>query len=108
MADHDEENWPFGRIHRKLDRILALLNDILQEEEIMAGEMDVLTAAVAAEATVEQSVIALLVGVKAALDNLIATGATPAALTALSATIGANTAVMAAAVVANTPATPAA
>lgn len=65
--------------------------------------LDDLTAAVAAEDTVVDSAITLLQGLKAALDAAIASN-NPAALTALSNSIGAKTKALSDAVVANTPA----
>jgi hypothetical protein len=71
----------------------------------MAGELDALTAAVNQATTVEQSAIVLLQGLKAALDDAIASG-NPAALTALSQQLGAQTQALSDAIIANTPATP--
>lgn len=88
---------------QKLDRILSMLATVIQKENIMAGELDQLTKDVAAESTVDDSVIALLTGIKAQLDAAIASG-NPAALTALSTSLQASQAKMAAAIVANTPA----
>jgi hypothetical protein len=82
-----------------------LLNLILTGVTKMAGELDALTAAVQRNSDVEDSAIVLLQGLKAALDAAIASG-NPAALTALSTTIGAKADALAAAVVANTPAAP--
>ena len=88
-------------IQRKLEKIMAAIDD--------------LTAAVAAEDTEIASAIALLNGIPAlittAVNAAIANGATPAMLaqiTALAADVQAHTASLAAAVVANTPAAPAA
>lgn len=70
--------------------------------------MSVLTdlqAAVAAEDTVIASAMTLLQGLKTQLDDAIASG-NPAALTALSADIGAQTTALAKAITDNTPATP--
>ena len=69
----------------------------------MSAELDALKAAVARDTDVENSAITLLQGLKAALDAAIAAN-DPAALTALSASLGANSDALAAAVVANTPA----
>jgi hypothetical protein len=81
----------FHHINQKLIIIMAALDD--------------LTAQVARNSDVEDSAIALLQGLKKALDAAIASG-NPAALTALSTQLGAKTDALAAAVVANTPATP--
>jgi hypothetical protein len=71
----------------------------------MAAELDKVEADVAAENTVIDSAVALLAGLKAELDAAIASG-DPNRLTALSASIEAKTAALAAAVTANTPAAP--
>lgn len=84
----------------KLDQIIALLNQ--STGTIMTALTD-LQAAVAAEDTVIDSALVLLQGLKAALD---AAGTDPAALSALSADIGAKTAALSAAIVTNTPASP--
>jgi hypothetical protein len=73
---------------------------IRMENKIMAA-LDDLQAAVAAEDTVVDSAVALLQGLKAALD---AAGTDPVKLSALSADITAKTASLSAAVAANTPA----
>lgn len=75
----------------------------LNEGFIMAGELDALKAAVTRDTEVESSAVALLQGLKAALDAAIASN-DPAALTALSASLGKSTDDLAAAVAANTPA----
>lgn len=67
----------------------------------MAGELDTLTTDVANGATVEQSAIVLLQGLKAALD---AAGTDPAKLAALSASLESSNQALADAIVANTPA----
>ena len=99
MADEDFDD-PFDlpdeastrEIRRKLDQILR------GQQEIMA-DLTTLTADVAAETTVNQSAIALLQGLKAALD---AAGTDPVALAALSTQLETNTSALAAAVTANT------
>lgn len=92
--------WNIG--HR-FDEVLYVLNTLKERIDKMAGELDALKAAVQANTTVEESAITLLQGLKAKLDAAIAAG-DPAALTALSNDIGAETAKLAAAVTANTPA----
>ncbi len=103
-----------GRIARRLHHlhthptvtwthdVTTKLDTILKEERAMANELADLQAAVAKEDTVVDSAIVLLQGIKAALDAAIAAG-NPAALTALSADIGAKTDALSAAIVANTP-----
>lgn len=92
-----------GHIARMLDKIFSAVNDLKQEITKMAGELTSLQAAVQKNTDAEESAITLLQGLKAALDAAIASG-DPAALTALSTSIGAETDKLAAAVVANTPA----
>lgn len=69
----------------------------------MAGELDALTAEVAAEETVEDSAIALINGFAA---QITAAGTDPAKLTALTTSIKAKSDQLAAAVTANTVAAP--
>ena len=69
----------------------------------MAGELAALQANVAKNTDVIESAITLLGNIKALLDAAIASG-DPAALTALSATLGAEDDKLAAAIVASTPA----
>jgi len=89
-------------VETKLDQVINMLHDVLLKEAEMAGELDALKAAVAAEDTVIQSAIVLLQGLKAALDAAIASN-NPADLVALSADIGAQTAALSAAITTNTP-----
>lgn len=86
-------------------QVITLLTQILTGVTKMSTELDTLTAAVQRNSDAEDSAITLLQGLKAALDAAIASG-NPAALTALSAQIGAKTDALAAAIVANTPAAP--
>ena len=97
-ADIDRVLW-------RLDYIIAVLWAILGEESKMAGELDSLRSQVEQSVTVERSAIVLLQGLKAALDDAIASG-NPGALTDLSAQLGASAGALADAVVANTPASP--
>ena len=69
----------------------------------MANELNDLTAKVTAIVDVSESVIVLLTGIKQKLDDAIAAN-NPAALAALSASLGTETDKLAAAIVANTPA----
>lgn len=69
----------------------------------MSAALDNLTAKVTAEETVISSAIALITGIKAALDEALAANDT-AAIQALSDKIGADTQALADAVTANTPA----
>ena len=82
---------------------LKLLRKILNEVSKMSAALDNLTAKVTAEETVISSAIALITGIKAALDEALAANDT-AAIQALSDKIGADTQALADAVTANTPA----
>jgi hypothetical protein len=92
--------WPWDA---KLDAILAILKTMNTREVKMAGELDALKADVAAQGTVIDSAVKLLQGLKAALDAAIASG-DMSQVAAVNAQIEAQTAALAAAVVANTPA----
>ncbi len=102
----------FQRKHRdNSDRdLLFLIMEqnyfIIEKLQIMAGELDALKQQVADSITVEESAITLIEGLKEKLDAAIAAG-DPAALQALSDSLGAEKDKLAAAVTANTPAEPA-
>jgi hypothetical protein len=76
---------------------------LIRKLEMLMAAIDNLTAAVAAQTTVEQSVVTLLTQLSASLQAAIASG-NPAAVQAAADTITSNTAALAAAVTANTPA----
>jgi outer membrane murein-binding lipoprotein Lpp len=80
-----------------------ILRTILNEVRAMGARLDELTAKVTANSAVVDSAVELLNGLKERLDAAIASG-DPAELEALSASLGADTAELAAAVAANTPA----
>jgi hypothetical protein len=86
--------------------LAAILHHLSQIEGRIMSALSDLQAAVAQEDTAIASAITLLQGLKSALDAAIASG-DPAALQALSTDIGNQTAALAAAVTANTPAAPA-
>lgn len=92
-----------GHIVRALARIEEALATLKEGQAKMANELDTLKTAVQKNTDAEESAIVLLQGLKTALDAAIASG-DPAALTALSASIGSETDKLASAVVANTPA----
>ena len=92
-------------VHRKLNELLRLVRTVIRKETEMAGELDALQAEVTRNTEVDQSAIALLVGIKAALDAAIASG-DPNRILALSAELGTSTNALAAAVAANTPVGP--
>jgi len=90
----------------RTDRLLAALLELLiNEVRTMANEMANLTAAVARNTAVTASALALIAGIKAQLDAAIA-AEDPAALQALSDSLGKDDDALAAAVAANTPAAP--
>jgi hypothetical protein len=87
-------------IHHQDDVIRLLKEILMKENHIMATIQDV-TAAVAAESTVDDSIIALLNGIVQQLKDAQAAN-DPAALDAVVSSIQANTAKLQAAVTANT------
>lgn len=88
-------------INERLARIERRLTTINIDGEITMASLDALTAAVAAETSVNASAIALINGFAA---QLAAAGTDPAALAALASQVTANASALAAAVSANTPA----
>lgn len=85
------------------DRIIALLTTLDDQEAIMAADLSALTNAVEAEQGVIDGVVVLLNQLAA---DLAAAANDPATVQALADQITANTATLAAAVAANTPAAP--
>lgn len=88
-----------------LTQINDRLGQILQKDDQIMATIDDLKAAVAAETSVEQSVIALLGNLAQQLKDAIAAN-DPAALDAVVASVEANTKALSDAVAANTPAAP--
>lgn len=86
------------------DEVKRLLNLIINKIDKMANELDTLTAEVSETATVIDSAVVLLKGLKAALD---AAGTDPAKLAALSASLDSKQTELATAISENTPAAPA-
>lgn len=91
------------RLDEKLDQVIWLQTVALRLEIKMANELDALTAQVAANTTVSASALALINGIAA---RITAAGVDPAKLAALTASLKTDDDALAAAVVANTPATP--
>jgi hypothetical protein len=100
-------------LHRKLDRLTLLVATMFDAQQRafhtldveihqMAGELDALTAQVAANTDAEQSAITLLTSLHQLLADAIASG-DPAKLTALRDQLATSKDALAAAVVANTP-----
>lgn len=93
---------PFQESDRKvLNQILSLVQSIQKQEVKIMASVQQVADAVAAETTVEQSVITLLDQIKAALDQA---KTDPAALDAIIQQIDANKQALAEAVTRNTPA----
>jgi len=97
-----------AKLHRKMDRILSLLEQVLvgqttlkQELTVMAGELDSLTSQVSANTDAEASAVLLLGQLH---DLIVAAGTDPAKLSALTSQLSASKDALAAAIVANTPA----
>ena len=107
-------NWPsdlaiYKEIDRKLDTLLGMVQQLLTLEKRMAVDFTAITAEVARQTTVDASIVQLLDNVVAALAAIAPSTdpATQASIDALRATIASNDDAIAAAVVKNTPATPA-
>lgn len=83
-------------------KLVEVLAAILKLEKKMGIELDDLKSKVQANSDVIDSAVTLLKGIKAELDAAIASN-DPAALTVLSAALGAHTQQLADAIVANTP-----
>lgn len=103
----------FVHLHRKLDRLTLLVTHMLEAQQFllitfhteitkMAGELDALTAQVAANTDAEQSAITLLNSLHQLLADAIASG-DPAKLTALRDQLATSKDALAAAIVSNTP-----
>lgn len=92
----DLSSFFFPCLAKRLDTIIAT-------QRIIMAALDTLKTEVAETTTVMASAVALLQGLKAKLDEAIASG-DPAALAALSAELDTNTNALAAAITANTPA----
>jgi len=90
-------------VHRKLDEILCLVRGIAQGVSIMSVELDALEAQVATNTSVEESAVTLIKGIAA---QLAAAGTDPVKLKSLAASLNTSATDLAAAVAANTPATP--
>lgn len=89
----------------KLDLILNLLIHVLNKENILMATIQDVNAAIAAESSVDDSIIVLLNGIVQQLKDAQASN-DPAALDTVIAGITANTKKIQDAVTANTPVTP--
>lgn len=92
-------------VNDKLDLVLRLLIHVLNKENLLMATIQDVSAAVAAESTVDDSIIVLLNGIVQQLKDAQASN-DPAALDVVVANIQANTAKIQAAVTANTAPTP--
>jgi len=90
---------------QQLDRIERKIDNIIQQEAEQVADLTQIQNDVAANGDVVQSAVTLLQGLKAQLDEAIASN-DPAALAELSAALEQQTQSLADAVTANTPAAP--
>ena len=90
-------------IDQKLDVIISMLKTSAEKEDIMTKELITLQADVAENTVLDASIITLCDGLSAQILSL---KDDPAALAALSASLKASSAAIAAAVLANTPVVP--
>jgi hypothetical protein len=88
-------------LHGFDDEVKSLLHQIIKKIDKMGQELDTLTTEVSETATVIDSAVVLLKGLKAALD---AAGTDPAKLAALSASLDSKQTELATAITENTPA----
>lgn len=109
---HHEQEINLHTVMHKLNLLQELVIDVkcmltfqLEQGELIMASLADITAAVAAETTVEASVVALLTQLSADLQAALANN-DPVAMQAVVDSINANAAAMAAAVAANTPAPP--
>jgi hypothetical protein len=90
-----------AQILNRLASIETKLDSIIKQEKLMASQLDDIRAAVTEAVTVEKSAVVLLNGLS---EKLIASQNDPAAIAEIAASIRAESADLAKAVVANTPA----
>lgn len=109
---HHEQEINLHTVMHKLNLLQELVIDVkcmltfqLEQGELIMASLADITVAVAAETTVEASVVALLTQLSADLQAALANN-DPVAMQAVVDSINANAAAMAAAVAANTPAPP--
>jgi len=92
------------RLERKVDGLIAAQTATLQQLEVMRMTLDDILAKVAAEKTVDDSIVTLLNGISQQLKDAIAAGADSVKLKAISDALDANIAEIQDAVTKNTPA----
>jgi hypothetical protein len=95
--------WENDETNQKLDAILQKLEVIQGKEEAMSAELDALTIQVKANTDVEASAVLLIQGIA---TQLAAIKDDPAKIAALSVSLKSSADSLAAAITANTPATP--
>jgi hypothetical protein len=97
-------------LHANQLNMIGMLRRILNQENIMAIDLTTITAEVANNTSVAGSVVTLLQNLTTIIQNIPASTdpVTQAALDQLTATLSGNDTTVAAAVVSNTPAAPAA
>ena len=108
MTRISDRHWisnQFERVHQKLDRLIHKSRNIYDKEVLQMAVLDDLEREVSELSTASDSAIALLQGLKAALDEAIATGDLNR-VQAVVDQIDAKEKALAAAVVANTPSAP--
>ena len=93
----------FRTLDRKLDRLLYVMEAVLEKEKGMSQAMDDLATQVAANTTVEESAVTLINGLAGQLANA---GTDPAKVQALQQSLKASADDLAAAIAANTVADP--
>jgi len=110
VAALSDADFPTGFAYsdrERLKRVEAKLDQLLSKEERMSATLDALVAQVAATTTVEASAVAAFNGIAAQIATLAAQKE-DADLAGLADKLKASAAALGAAVVANTPAAPAA
>lgn len=103
---HDRRgNSTLTSIERKLDTIIALLRQSINQEEQQMATLEDLAGEVSANGNAVSSAVQLLNGLSQQLRDAVAQN-DPAAINALADQLDANTAALSEAVTANTPAAP--
>jgi hypothetical protein len=94
------------QIDSKLDFVIALLGTVLRKERRIMATLDQVLADTTDEATLDDSIITLLTGIKKQLDDALANSITPAQqaqIDQIFTNLEANKVKVAAAITANTP-----
>lgn len=88
------------RLEGKIDAVFSALKHLITQGNKIMGDLTDITAAVAEETTVDQSILTLMTSMADQINSL---KNDPVALAALATQIRANSAALSAAIVANTP-----